>query len=298
MVANNPVCVAPTACTSDTDCAANTNGLTKCAAPVCTVATQQFFFQIVVATPDPFDATLNNPGDPRLAAIQAELQAFICAGPLFGCTVTVTGFEDGSTIIIGNAVVQEGSNNDALLGNANNQPIVALGNAQVSAVSQSPTDFNFCTCVACDGTDGTCTAGQGDCDNDNQCTAGLKCGINNCPAGSDPLADCCYDPTDATITGAACDGSGLNVWTCCATKTGGCGEGEGDCDNDGECAGALMCGRNSCNSQFNTNFEANSDRFFPAGQADCCITAARALFYGIPSRSDLEEDFQNDDEPF
>jgi len=290
LVANNPICIAPAACTTDADCAANTNGLTKCAAPSCTVATQQFFFQIVVDTP--FDATLNDENDDRLGEVQEQLQDLICAG-LLGCTVTVTGFDDGSTIVNGNAVVQEGSNNDALLNNVRNQPIPALGaNARVTASSQSSTNFDLCT------EDAPCTAGQGDCDNNNECAGDLECGINNCPEGEDPLADCCYDPTDDAITGAACDGTGLNMWTCCATKDGGCGEGEGDCDSDSECTPPLVCGRNSCSGGFNTNFEANSDRFFPAGQADCCITKSRALFYGIPSRKDLEEDFQNDDEPF
>ena len=91
----------------------------------------------MVGTTGTFDATLNNQGDPRLAEIQKELQAFICAGPLFGCTVTVTEFKNGSTVVIGNADVPKGSDNDALLNKARNKPIVNLGNAKVTAVSQS-----------------------------------------------------------------------------------------------------------------------------------------------------------------
>lgn len=64
-----------------------------------------------------------------------------------------------------------------------------------------------------------------------------------------------------------------NIWTHCSTKTGGCAENEGDCDNDAECMGDLVCGRNSCGTSFNAGF--NSGKFFPKGQADCCITAAK-----------------------
>jgi len=77
-----------------------------------------------------------------------------------------------------------------------------------------------------------------------------------------------------------------------------CNVGEGDCDNDDECAGGLVCGRNSCDTAFNAKVDINKKKFFPSGQADCCISKKRALFYGRPSRADLEENFQNDEEPF
>jgi len=257
-----------------------------------TACVATLFFTLVVGDAD--FATLAANDQNAWNAVAALLQGTICADDAL-CVVVITGFTDGSVNIQGSATHTPGqagaANIMTNLEDTRNVNIPQVG-GRISAVQSTPTDFDLCTQA------NPCNAGQGDCDNDDGCAGALKCGINNCPAGNDPLADCCYDPTDAAITGAACDGSGLNVWSCCATKTGGCGEGEGDCDNDGECAGALVCGRNSCNSQYNTNFEANSDRFFPAGQADCCITAARALFYGIPSRSDLEEDFQNDDEPF
>jgi len=121
----------------------------------------------------------------------------------------------------------------------------------------------------------------------------------------DPLADCCYTPATVIATAQTnTDGAAGNLWTYCTDKLEvngvgkGCAVNEGDCDNDAECAGDLVCGRNSCSSTFNAGFDANSEKFFPSGQADCCITKSRALFYGIPSRSDLEETFQNDDEPF
>ena len=50
---------------------------------------------------------------------------------------------------------------------------------------------------------------------------------------------------------------------------------KGDCDNDDECSGSLVCGRNSCNTAFNTKVDANSKKFFPSGQADCCISKSR-----------------------
>ena len=34
---------------------------------------------------------------------------------------------------------------------------------------------------------------------------------------------------------------------CCDTKPGGCGENEGDCDNDSHCQRGLICVMNNCN---------------------------------------------------
>ena len=49
---------------------------------------------------------------------------------------------------------------------------------------------NFCTF------DQPCGIDQGDCDFDSQCSSGLKCGDNNCPAalGFENGTDCCADP--------------------------------------------------------------------------------------------------------
>merc|ERR1712098_166277 len=41
-----------------------------------------------------------------------------------------------------------------------------------------------------------CGVGQGDCDGDHECKAGLKCGLDNCKdfnARAHPLADCCVE---------------------------------------------------------------------------------------------------------
>ena len=45
--------------------------------------------------------------------------------------------------------------------------------------------------------DKPCRAGEGDCDNDNDCGKGLKCGRSNCAQfrpDNYARADCCYDP--------------------------------------------------------------------------------------------------------
>ena len=46
--------------------------------------------------------------------------------------------------------------------------------------------------------DTPCELGEGDCDNDNHCMAGLSCGKNNCAWGG--TDDCCYDPTSGTCS--------------------------------------------------------------------------------------------------
>lgn len=174
---------------------------------------------------------------------------------------------------------------DKKIGTAPNDKTVVPGKA-------SATNFNKCSDTQCT------AAGEGDCDKDDECQGDLKCGVNNCGGDMDPLADCCYDPKDTTA--AACDGQGTNMWTCCGEGTTAspakkCKANEGDCDSDDECESPLVCGRNSCSF---TIPSANKDRFFPAGQADCCISKSRSLFYGIPTPEDLREDsFRNAEEP-
>merc|ERR1712224_643435 len=135
---------------------------------------------------------------------------------------------------------------------------------------------------------GKCADGEGDCDVPGDCLSGF-CGTNNCAANMDPLADCCYTPaTVITNKPTNTDGTAGNLWTYCTDKKAAnpsnlCAVNEGDCDNDDECAGDLVCGINSCDSTFNAGFDKNNKKFFPSGQADCCITKSRALFYGIPA---------------
>ena len=43
---------------------------------------------------------------------------------------------------------------------------------------------------------GPCAAGEGDCDSDDECLKGLKCGEDNCDRslGFSDASDCCYEP--------------------------------------------------------------------------------------------------------
>merc|ERR1712108_88215 len=51
------------------------------------------------------------------------------------------------------------------------------------------------------------------------------------------------------------------AWDCC-TAADPCYEEEGDCDNDAECAGDLVCGKNNCPAGFTAKFGKN--------KPDCC----------------------------
>jgi len=91
----------------------------------------------------------------------------------------------------------------------------------------------------CDGGDsccsggGQCSLGEGDCDDDRECSQGLVCGTDNCQgAGFDSTDDCCRQ---------RCYGGD----TCC-TEQNACREGEGDCDQDSDCAPGLRCGTDNC----------------------------------------------------
>ena len=92
----------------------------------------------------------------------------------------------------------------------------------------------------CNGGDDCCSAnvpcneGEGDCDEDAECAWGLRCGTNNCPWGDGD--SCCYMPRPGGCTGGD---------DCCSADVP-CDEGEGDCDEDSDCAGGLKCGSNNC----------------------------------------------------
>ena len=51
---------------------------------------------------------------------------------------------------------------------------------------------------------------------------------------------------------------------CCHRDSGLCGEGEGDCNSDGDCAGLLECGSNNCVTEF-----GKTGGLWDAGD-DCC----------------------------
>ena len=85
----------------------------------------------------------------------------------------------------------------------------------------------YCSCHSCSENDG-------DCDFDDQCQEGLRCGSNNCPSsfGFEMHTDCCYVASvgddEFCITDEPCN---VN---------------EGDCDSDDECKSHLFCGSNNC----------------------------------------------------
>ena len=51
-------------------------------------------------------------------------------------------------------------------------------------------------------------------------------------------------------------------WAYCS-ETHPCDEGEGDCDNDRECDGSLVCGKNNCNTDFDLDYDVSVNM-------DCC----------------------------
>lgn len=119
-------------------------------------------------------------------------------------------------------------------------------------------DFSYNCCVE----GGDCGEGEGDCDNHGECSGNLRCGKDNCRymnpgEGKFPNdADCCYQP---------CRGEpGWSFSYSCCAEGGDCGMGEGDCDNDGECRGNLVCGNNNCR-------DMNPGEGYPA-DADCCTS--------------------------
>jgi len=77
----------------------------------------------------------------------------------------------------------------------------------------------------------SCAAGEGDCDNDSECQAGLVC-VHDVGAnyGFRSIVDVCETPSSV---------SGLGSNTYCSETA--CAAGEGDCDNDSECQAGLVC---------------------------------------------------------
>jgi len=265
----------------------------------CIPKSKSLFF--IVVFPETFNEANHNT-DAKKTALKGVLEKPLCKGITSGsCTIDKDSIKlkAGSTEVSFEAKVPDLASTpsaDTLksrLVGVTDTTTNPLGKS--TAASGTPTDFNKCTSTS------KCNDGEGDCDGPEDCVTGF-CGTNNCGSNMDPLADCCYTPATVIAENPSnTNGEAGNLWTYCTDKLAAgktCAENEGDCDKDEECTTGLVCGRNSCPQVFNTGFDKNSQKFFPSGQADCCITKTRALFYGIPSRSDLEETFQNDDEPF
>jgi len=99
-----------------------------------------------------------------------------------------------------------------------------------------------------------CGNGGGDCDTNSDCKQGHECGEDNCQTfhpSANKWADCCVEKK--------CGGGG-DDWNCC-TKNNPCPIGQGDCDNNSDCAEGLVCGTDNCRD---TNPDALQ-------AADCCM---------------------------
>lgn len=97
-----------------------------------------------------------------------------------------------------------------------------------------------CTCGGTNGTEDYCTptcpcaSGEGDCDNNGQCTSGNVCGTDNgARFGFSKTTDVCWSSTCASKVPGAAD-------YCSAACP--CTTGQGDCDTATECAPGLTCG--------------------------------------------------------
>ena len=88
-------------------------------------------------------------------------------------------------------------------------------------------NIGFCACHSCSDL-------EGDCDFDDQCPEGLRCGSNNCPTsfGFDVHTDCC-------TVGTVGDEDFCTTDKPCEVE-------EGDCDSNDECKNHLFCGSNNC----------------------------------------------------
>ena len=116
-----------------------------------------------------------------------------------------------------------------------------------------------------------CILGDGDCDDDRDCDSSLICGIDNCASGPSNM-DCCtiictYDSDclnqecNTDIDQCRLDSYSTD-WSKCSQDSP-CSDGEGDCDNDWECKGSLVCGNDECGSG--------------PSNMDCCIGKFVAL---------------------
>ncbi len=91
-------------------------------------------------------------------------------------------------------------------------------------------------CTEC----GLCDQGEGDCDNDAECASGLVCADNvGAQFGFAPGIDVCVASGGGGGTCSLNPGNGRFCTDC-----GPCVEGQGDCDNDAECASGLVCADN------------------------------------------------------
>lgn len=104
-------------------------------------------------------------------------------------------------------------------------------------------DANFCSVAA------PCASGQGDCDSNAECQAGLHCVY-------DVGANYGFSPdTDVCETGGGMENGDPHF--CSASYR--CSVGEGDCDSNSQCASGLVCGNN------------NGAQFGMTSETDVCV---------------------------
>ena len=110
-----------------------------------------------------------------------------------------------------------------------------------------------------------CREGEGGCRSDSECEGSLVCGTDNCAFGSPGLGCCtrqCTVHSDCTSGECNADHNQCRLnsdtvdWSRCSLDAP-CNDGEGDCDNDEECLGSLVCGNDKCGSG--------------TSNMDCCI---------------------------
>ena len=101
-----------------------------------------------------------------------------------------------------------------------------------------------------------CHNGEGDCDDDSECASQHVCGADNCengPRGVDCCTSTCHNDTDCVnqecnVNTNMCRlDSYSTYWSNCSPASP-CAQGEGDCDDDTDCEGALLCGNDNCAS--------------------------------------------------
>ena len=106
--------------------------------------------------------------------------------------------------------------------------------------------YNFCT-VSC-----PCDAGEGDCDSNEECSAGTYCAWDVGPDYG------MQEGTDVCVPFPGCHGAAPGAYNFCSAACP-CGDGEGDCDNDNECVPNSYCAQ-----------DVGPDYGFPEG-TDVCV---------------------------
>ena len=139
---------------------------------------------------------------------------------------------------------------------------------------------------------GPCEENEGDCDSDAECQVGLTC-VDDIGEdfGLDPGVDICQ------VNEECPDLLGDNSY---CSVCGPCGEGQGDCDNDNECAEGLIC-VNNIGSEFGWSWE--SDVCLKPTQDTCPIPVGHYDYCALcgpctEGEGDCDSDFECESELF